>query len=234
MALLIDRIYSAVKFFINTDVRGNVTPSEFDIALNNAIQDRNEDYFYDISRLVNRENRGLMPNFLENIADRNREKVSHYLVDETPLVLVSGSDNKYTLPEDYRYIDEISIGGVTSFEMCKDSKEFNIIKTHATSQYPVLVKIGNTIKVSPATTEDATITYLRQPKFPKWSFVKVNGAELFNPSASDFQDADIHPSEENEIIRRVLMSFGVNLKEQDIQQYSMNKENTEFNQTNAS
>mgnify|MGYP000580853665 CR=1 FL=1 len=234
MALLIDRIYSAVKFFINTDVRGNVTPSEFDIALNDAILSRNEEYFYDISRLVNRENRGLMPNFLENIADRYREKVSHYLVDETPLALVSGADNKYDLPEDYRYIDEISIGGVTSFEECKSSKEFNIVKTQATSQYPVLVKIANTIKVYPATEEDVTITYLRKIKFPKWTHVKVNGAELFNPSANDFQDADIHPSEENEIIRRVLMSFGINLKEQDIQQFTASKENVEFNQNNAS
>ncbi|AGO48624.1 virion structural protein [Cellulophaga phage phi18:3] len=234
MAYLIDRIYSTVKFFVNTDVRGNVKPSDFDKALFDAIQGRNEEYFSDISRFINKQNRGLMPNFLENLADRFREKVNHYLVDEEDLVLVSGSTNKYVLPENYRYIDEISIAGTTSFEECKSSKEFNIVKTLATTQYPALLKVGNTIKIYPETTETVSITYLRTVNYPKWTNVVVNGTALFNPSASDFSDADIHPSEEFEITRRVLLSFGINLKEQDIQQVAMAQENTDFNQDNAS
>lgn len=233
MAYLIDRIYSTVKFFINTDVRGNVTPAEFNIALFDAIQGRNEEYFADISRFINRQNRGLMPNFLENIADRYREKVNHYL-KEFDLTLVSGSTNKYNLPPDYRYIDEISIAGNTFFEECKNSKEFNIVKNLATSQYPALLKTGNVLKVYPETTEGVSISYLRTINFPKWTYVVVNGAELFNPSANDFVDADIHPSEEFEITRKVLLSFGINLKEQDIQQISLAQENTDFNQDNAS
>lgn len=233
MAYLIDRIYSTVKFFVNTDVRGNVTPSEFNLALFDAIQGRNEEYFPEIARNVNRQNRGLIPNFLENIADRFREKVNHYL-KEDDLTLVATSTNKYTLPVDYRYIDEISIGGNTSFEECKSSKEFNIVKSLATSQYPALLKISNEIKVYPETAEVVSITYLRTINFPKWTHIVVNGAELFNPSANDFVDADIHPSEEYEIVRRVLLSFGINLKEQDIQQVAMAQENTDFNQDNAS
>jgi hypothetical protein len=230
--MLIDRIYKKVQTFVNTELRGNVSPSEFNLFLHDAIQNRNEEYFYDISRMVNKENRGYMPNSLENLADRYREKVAHYLVEDVTLVLVTNTTNKYTLPADYRYIDEISINGNTSFEMTKDNKEFNIVKALATKQFPVMVQVANTIKVSPATLEAATISYLRKVKIPRWTFAVVNGAELFNPSANDFVDADIHPSEEDEIVSRVLMRFGVNLKEQDIQAYTMNKDNIDFNQEN--
>lgn len=230
--MLIDRIYKKVQTFVNTELRGNVSPSEFNLFLHDAIQSRNEEYFYDISRLVNKENRGYMPNFLENLPDRYREKVAHYLVEDVVLSLVVNTTNKYALPADYRYIDEVSINGNTSFEITKSNKEFNIVKALATKQFPVMVQVANTIKVSPATIEAVTISYLRKVKIPRWTFTVVNGAELFNPSANDFVDADIHPSEEDEIVSRVLMRFGVNLKEQDIQAYTMNKDNADFNQEN--
>ena len=233
MALLIDRIYQKVKTFVNTEVNGNVSPEEFNLVLHDAIQSRVDEYFFDLNRAVNRENRGLVSNFLENVPDKIREKVDHYLVDEKPLTLVSLQTDKYKLPDDYKFIDEILIGGSTSFEMCRSSKDFNILKSVATSQYPIVMLSSGVLKVYPETAEDVTITYIRTIKYPKWTYTVVSGVELFNPSANDFEDADIHPSEENEVVRRVLMGFGVNLKDTDIQNFTMNQENTEFNQDNT-
>ena len=93
---------------------------------------------------------------------------------------------------------------------------------------------GNVLSIAPATdTDTVTLSYLRQIKYPKWTYTTIDDVELFNPDAADFQDADIHPSEENEMVRRVLMAFGVNLKENDIQAFTMQEENTDFNQNNA-
>jgi uncharacterized protein YpuA (DUF1002 family) len=66
-----------------------------------------------------------------------------------------------------------------------------------------------------------------------WTYNVVGGAELFNPSANDFQDIDLHPSEENNVIVRVLLRFGVNLKENEIQQAINAKDNLDFNQLNS-
>ncbi len=214
MALLIDRIYQKVKALVNTEGNGNVSPEEFNVLLHDSIQGRVEEYFFDLGRAFNKQNRGLMPNFLANVPEMIQEKVNHYLVDEADLTLTSGETNRYDLPEDYRYIDEVSIGGNTSFQDCRSSKDFNIVKQCATSQYPIVMVAGQTLKVYPETVEDVTISYLRTVNFPKWTYTVVSGVELFNPSANDFVDADIHPSEEDEIVRRVLMKFGVNLKEQ--------------------
>jgi hypothetical protein len=62
----------------------------------------------------------------------------------------------------------------------------------------------------------------------------INGSELFNPSASDFQDIDLHPSEENNVVMRTLKRFGVNLKEEDLYKATATEETQDFNQDNAS
>jgi hypothetical protein len=61
----------------------------------------------------------------------------------------------------------------------------------------------------------------------------VNDAELFNPSAVGFQDIDLHPSEESNVVLKTLSRLGINLKEEDLQNITMNKEQIEFNQNNA-
>ena len=228
--MLIDRIYQKVKKFLNTDVRGNVTPEEFNLLLHDAIQARNEEYFYDLNRLVVRENRGMISNYIENLPDRIREKILHY---STEGVLESEETNIKNLPLDVLFIDEIENEDGATFEFCANKKTFNILKSVATIKYPIYTSAGNKIRISPEYDGEINITYLRKVKFPKWTFTIVSGTALFNPSASGFQDADIHASEENEMVKKVLLAFGVNLKEQDIQAFVNTQDNKELNKENA-
>ncbi len=230
MSFLIDNIYTKVKTLINTEVRGNVSPSEFNLLLHNAIQSRNEEYVFDINRAVNRENRGLGTHFLANIPDRIQEKVNHYIITDSLPIDTASSRN---IPDDCKYIDEIEMASGETFEFCKNKKEFNIIKPAATEQYPIYRMAGDTVWLYPEYSGLMQITYWRKVKFPKWTFQLNGNTELFNPSAPDFEDADIHPSEENEMVRRVLLAFGINLKESDIIQMSMNEDQVDFNQSNT-
>lgn len=243
--MLIDRIKKKVEFFINTEMRGNFTPGKFELALHNAIQIRNEEYLYDLNRLINRQNRGLISNGLNNIPDSYSEKISHYLEEESITPETSG---RAILPDDLRYLDELIIkyqiqSSPTSLqtkssdvEFCKNKREFNNLKTLATTQYPVSVIIGNEVLFAPNYNNviSVDITYLRKAKYPKWTYQVVDGVELFNPSATDFQDADIHASEEDEMVIRVLKAYGVNLKEPNLQSFSTQEEASDFNQENAS
>ena len=78
----IDRVYKTVLFFVNSDIRGNVKPDELRLAINNAVNEIIEEYFVEVNKAVNRENRGLVNRGLENIADRIREKITHFLKEE--------------------------------------------------------------------------------------------------------------------------------------------------------
>lgn len=225
--MLIDIIFQTVKTFVNTEGRGNFSPEDFNLILNKAIHQRNEEYFSEINRFVSKENRGNVNNSLENIPDRIREKVSHYLQDGF-LTLVS--DETYDKPEDCRYIDLIEPQNSNFYEVCKDRKEFTIAKEFASERYPIYRLVNNQVKIFPQNTGKIEISYLRTPKYAKWTYNPIT--ELFNPDANDFQDADIHVSEKDKIIISVLSGFGINLKETDIQAYASREANAEFNQNN--
>lgn len=228
---MIDRIFQTVKTLINTDGRGNFDPSDFNLILFNAMQERYESYITEINQQVNRENRGLINGGLENVPDRIREKLQHYLTT-APLVKTAGS---FELPATYKYFDTITNAEGIEYESCKNNQEFNILKTTvANSDFPIYLKLGNTIQVQPDVAGPLTIYFLRKPLFPKWTYVKFNNAELFNPGANDFQDVDIHPSEEDNLTAMVCLKFGINLKETDLQTTMQNASIQETNKQNAS
>lgn len=231
--MMIDRIFQKVKAHVNTDGRGNFKPSIFNLFLHDAIQEKYESYVVEINQAVNRENRGLINGGLENLPDRLREKLQHFLKIGT--LTYSVPTTSYTLPADLNYFDTITDAAGNIFENCKDKNEFDITaRYNAKVLYPIYIKIGNSIKVAPANTTILQITYLRKPLYPKWTFNIVSGAELFNPSASDFQNCDMHESEEDDLVKRVCFKFGINLKEADLQASMQNSEQIEFNQNNAS
>lgn len=230
--MLLDRIYRKVKNFVNTDVYGNVEPTDFESFVHDAIQSRNEEYFYDLNRLENKANRGLIRGGVSNLTERYSEKILHYLVESDPINVVDGYVD---IPSDCRYITEPENQNGIPYEFCKNKKSFNVLKSTATATYPIYLMVGNKLRIAPAPESGGVVvSYLRKIKYPKWTYNEVQKNEVFNPDSEDFVDADIHPSEEDEIVRRVLMRFGINLKTEDISSYALNEEKSEFNENNAS
>jgi hypothetical protein len=186
--------------------------------------------------MLNRENRGLINGGFENIPDRIREKILYFLVEDVELNYAAPY---FELPTDVRYIDSVFYQENNEVEFCKHNKEFKLLLNYAdtlpTNTNPIGLRVGDKIKVAPTTiVDEVTISYLRNPLIPNWTYTVVGGAELFNPSAPDFQDIDLHQSEENRVVLMTLQRFGINLKEQDLVQVTSTKENSEFNQDNAS
>ena len=232
----IDRVYKTVLMFANSDIRGNVKPTDLRLALYDVVNEIVEEYFYEVNRMLNRENRGLINGGFENIPDRIREKILYFLKEDVALTY---SAPYFELPTDLRYIDSVFYQDNNEVEFCKHNKEFKLLLNYAdtlpTNTNPIGLRVGNKIKVAPTTiVDEVTISYLRNPLIPNWTYTVVGGAELFNPSAPDFQDIDLHPSEENRVVLATLKRFGVNLKETDLTQMTAAREQIDFNQDNAS
>jgi hypothetical protein len=68
----VDRVYKTLDP-ANSDIRGNVTPSELKLVLNDVVNEVYEGYLAELNRMMNRENRGLIGRGLENLPDRIRE-----------------------------------------------------------------------------------------------------------------------------------------------------------------
>ncbi|QRE03513.1 hypothetical protein [Flavobacterium psychrophilum] len=224
----IDRVYKTILTLANSDIRGNVTPSELKLLLNDVVNEIYEEYPFELSRQVNRQNKGLVNGGSENTADMIREKMNHFL-QNAPLVFVT---TLFQLPTNLRHIDSIWYNN-TEIEKSKNIKEFKLID--AKIDYPVYLQQGTTIQVLPNTiNSNVSISYKRKPLIANWTYVVIGGAEIFNPSSDDFQDIDLHPSEENNVILRTLFRFGINLKEKDLQEVTENKEIKDYQQDNAS
>lgn len=232
----IDRVYKTLLTLANSDIRGNVKPTDLRLALYDTINEIVGEYFYEVNRMLNRENRGLINGGLENLPDRIREKILYFLVEDEVLTF---SDPYFELPSNLRYIDSVFYQDNNEVEFCKHNKEFKLLLNYAdtlpTTTNPIGLRVGDNIKIAPTTIqEEVTISYLRNPLVPNWTYIVIDGTELFNPSASDFQDIDLHPSEENRVVLSTLKRFGVNLKENDLTQMIAAREQIEFNQDNAS
>lgn len=242
---MINRIYSLVLFISNNELRGNVTPSDYNLALYNAIIEVYEEYFFELNRAITRKNKGLVNNDFADLPEYYREKIKHFLSDGTieKAIVELPSDTPitttpeyyYPLPSDLRYLDAIFYKG-NELEPVSNSRQFLLAKKIGSivdSEYPIYLLKGREIDFLPTDlSEKFDIWYLRNPLRPNWTYNVVNGVEVFNPDADDFQDVDIHPSEEGNLIMRVLLKMGINLKEQDLANYIMSQENQQFQKEN--
>lgn len=225
---MIDRINKTVKFFLNTDGIGNFKPEDFDNILHHKVLEKFEEQFFELTQMVNRQNRGLINSGLENIPDRMRECILHYIEEDTALTY---SNNRFDLPTNLHYFDTVTYSG-NIVELMKNNREFKTVQmSNPTEQWPIGLKQGDTIKISPSSiTSNVEITYLRKPKRAKWTYQIIDNVEMFDNGATDFQDVDIHPSQEVDLTLRVLSGFGLNLKEKDIQEYAYREESMNNNE----
>jgi hypothetical protein len=87
--------------------------------------------------------------------------------------------------------------------------------------YPVCSKQEDEYLVYPSSiTADVTCSYIRTPAVPKWTYNTVAGNPIFNPSASDYQDFEIHPSDEARLVVKILGYAGLSIREGDVVQYA--------------
>jgi len=72
--------------------------------------------------------------------------------------------------------------------------------------YPATVGAGN-----------LEARYVRYPAEPRWTYMSfANGEPLFNGSATDFQDFEVSPSEESELINKILQMAGMSIRDLEV------------------
>ena len=72
------------------------------------------------------------------------------------------------------------------------------------------------------------VDYIRKPKIPNWAYVVVNEKALFN--SNNAIDFELHASEENELIYKILKFAGISLQKQDVTQAGQGLENAKIQQ----
>lgn len=219
---MIDTIYEVVKTILNKEVRGHVAPADFNVIAKQVQEEIYREYFEAENRDKNKRKLGYSNRGFANLEFVQRQRIEDFSKTAT----LTFSTPNFVLPADLYLIKENGIvyNGVAVIQEVEGTYATYLAGSlgSASASFPIYTYVGNgLIKVLPASiVTGVTCDYVRTLADPKWTYTEVGGVPLFNPSAVDYQDFELHVSEFNNITIRILSYLGVNIRDEQVVQYA--------------
>jgi hypothetical protein len=236
----IDTVYQRVLAVANKEQRGYITPQEFNLFANQSQMDIFEQYFYDInqfSRIPGNETE------YSDMLDLLNEKID--IFEEKRAVVASGTDLPIN-PPIYRLGSVFFDNGGTTKEVERISeKEWAYIQnsplTQPKNSRPIYVPDGNglirvwghdagTGQTTQLVTNDIICNYIRRPDRVEWAYVVVNGYAQFNGTMPPTRHFELHPSEETNLVLKILQLSGIVMKDANLYQIAAQEEMKDIQQ----
>jgi len=236
MAISVDSVYQRVLGILNKEQRGYVTAQEFNLFANQAQQDLFEQYFYDINQfgripgnsteysdMLNLLNEKI--NIFETVAQPTR--TGNFFDEPTDLYRLGTVIYKNTTTNPF---------GVSSTENIEaeriNANEFLYINssplTKPKNVRPVFVANTNGIRVygDSEITDVAEVEfqYIKKPAKVQWAYRIVFDEPLYD--AANSVNFELHPSDETELVIKILELSGILIKDLNLYQV-MNQEEQE-------
>ena len=219
----VDTVYQRVLTLANKEQRGYITPQEFNLFANQAQMDIFEQYFYDLNQF-----RRIPGNDTQHadMVDILEEKISIFEVTAT-LTLAANPNgvagNLNTLPRFYRLSSVRSGNTIMESVSRKDFRMFpNSPLAAPTATRPIYMidTINNTLQIAGDNElTSADIDFIQTPRPVNWTYVVIGGKALVNSDpAGGYRDFDLHPSEETDLVMKILALAGFTLKDPNLYQ----------------
>jgi len=207
----VDTVYQKVLALANKEQRGYITPQEFNLFADQAQQEIFDNYFHDLktAQLKFKNDTG----YADEI-EVLQQRISKHLKSGA----MTHSGGTHALPSDVYSISSITrlVNSVEHvIERVDEANVYEITSnplTAPTNARSVYVEKAGSVQVYPATTGSVNITYTARPATPSWGYVVVSGKALYNSNTSI--NFDLHVSEENNLVIRILTLAGISMKDQ--------------------
>mgnify|MGYP003112151049 FL=1 len=231
----IDKVYQKVLAIANKEQRGYITPQEFNLFADQAQMNIFEQYFFDINQF----NRvpGNQTDFSDPLSGLE-EKISFFKKRQEPLTLANDFGDVFlndyifdmfklgTVYRRYKNGSLKTVDPISSFEEYRQITSSKLLAP--TELYPKYIRYyaessldttKDRIKISPYSglkdletqtgKKQVFADYIRKPAKPNWSYVVVNEQALYDSTTSD--DFELHKSEENNLIFKILQLAGITI-----------------------
>ncbi len=230
----IDNVYKTVLNILNKENRGYITPAEFNTLAKQAQTEIFEGYFSMATRA------SLEPAVdMEYMKSSNiEEKIS--IFEEYATSTATQGIRPY--PDNFYRLSTVIVNGRIADEVSnKEATYINLSPlTKPTATQPIFTRTGTAnhvnggIEVLPQ--DDINVVqmiYLRIPNTPVWNGTTVSGQIVPIPvnmrvidetSPFNFQDFELHPSEEPELVAKILAYSGVIVRAADVVQAASAKD----------
>ena len=217
MAVNIDTVYQRVLAIANKEQRGYITPQEFNLFANQAQMDIFEQYFYDLNQARRLPGNDTQYSDLVSIIEEKIQVFEHVdgpgvISNNSIYVGGGGGGVNKNLPNYIYRVNRIELNNVNCEIM--NTKQYNEVRftpmTKPTKSRPIanirkgLMRVNDGNQVTPT-----GIFYIKKPDKVSWGYIVVNEKALYDATRS--VDFELHPSEETELVFKVLALAGISM-----------------------
>ena len=238
MAISVDKVYQKVLAVANKEQRGYITPQEFNLFADHAQMDIFEQYFYDLEQrqrttgneldygdiISNIEEKISMFAEFDNSLGNSQNGVFEVSTNIPNIYILSSVKIKYQTEAQYRMVDKVQLNEVIKYEnspLAAPTKSNPVYTKFSTSSIPIKIKIYP----FPDNGDSVFANSVRKPKRPNWTYIiSGNSNALYNASDSSRQDFQLHASEENNLVVKILQLAGVTIKDFNLVQIAAQEE----------
>jgi hypothetical protein len=202
-----------------------------------------EQYFYDLNQFKrvpgnSTEYSDMLKNLEEKINIFNRYRRPAGLSSNTlgHSGIYASFDDMYRLGavevdynggENFVKVEQVNISEKAMYE--------NNPLTKPTKRRPIFIQYqdfsgGIRVFPNPQSSAKLVVSYVRKPVKPNWTYIVVNDKPLYDHSAGDMQDFEIHPSDKTELVVKILQLAGITLKDTSLLQAATAEEVKSINQ----
>ena len=215
----IDTVYQRVLALANKEQRGYITPQDFNLFANQAQMEIFEQYFYDEEQFE----RDPRSDIVELLDQKTQ------IFKQAPIPV----DHEDVLPLNTYQIDDVWVrhaSGKRSVVQRVSRKEVQGIQSSPllnTALAQCYYIYNNTIYfIWTGSSLDWRINLIRKPVTPNWTYFIDTSSQsaLYNSSAVDLQDFELHISEENNLVIKILLLAGISMKDMGLAQLAGQKE----------
>jgi len=230
MAIDINDVYEKVLAISNKEQRGYITPQEFNLFANNAQLEIFEQYFYDLNQQARVPGNDTV---YADADDMLEEKLQIFEKTDAATSISSYTTipgGFYVLPSYIYRINKIEYNDGTTTVDCDmlKTKDFNNCVnggplTRPNNIRPIANIRNNELRVIGGTTFNpntpitpTSIIYFKKPTKPQWGYYVVGQKALYDPSPTKTTNFELHPSDENKLVYKILKYAGVSMRRDDL------------------
>ena len=242
MAISIDEVYQTVLALANKEQRGYITPQEFNLFANQAQMEIFEQYFYDLNQFkrVPGNSSGyadMVKNLEEKISLFEIYDKAYSVVGDFGRINLNEHDDIYRLTmlrvlysgQAFRKAEQIQLSELNAIgdsPLTRWSKERPVYTRYSTTgDFPDRIAVYP----YPESGNNVYVSYIKFPQKPNWNYQMVQEKPFFL-NDDNSQNFELHPSEESELVYRILALAGISIEKPSLMQAAMTLETTKVQQ----
>ena len=229
--VLIDTVYQRVLTLANKEQRGYITPQDFNLYANQAQMEIFEQYFYDLNQANREVGNDTTYADVDDMLDEKLQIFEREDISPSYTVLSGNLGGGQQLPEWIYRVIRIEANDkdceILSTKDFQDTRNASYL-IKPTYERPVVNIKNNVIRILPSTSSVSSVSYYTKPNKVSWGYFVLNAKALYDSALT--VNFELHPSEETELVYKILKLAGAGMKRDDVMKIGQGLESVQVQQ----